>query len=148
MKPLPKRVNLDHLKKQPKDLIRLYRDGDRTSIARFLRKLPAAAVRKPDEIASLELRLHDAQSCAAREYGFASWTDLKSYVEAQSGTRGHRADAVHRWLAFVYPGDVTGGVNLARPHVAVRVFGQYHDLATSSGPRLPAWRWQRNHAPP
>lgn len=30
MTPLPNRVNLDHLKKQAKELIRLYRGGDRT----------------------------------------------------------------------------------------------------------------------
>jgi hypothetical protein len=132
MEPLPNRVNFAHLKKQAKDLIRLYRTGDPQAITRFLRALPAAANRAPDQIASLGLRLHDAQSCVAREYGFASWTDLKSYVEVQSAARGDRAADQRRWLAFVYAGDVTGGMNRARPHVAVRVLAEHPDLATDS----------------
>jgi hypothetical protein len=60
MNRLPDRSNLDHLKKQAKDLIRLYRRGDAEAIARFRRALPEAAGRSDDEIASLELRLHDA----------------------------------------------------------------------------------------
>jgi hypothetical protein len=132
VKPLPNRVNFDHLKKQAKDLIRLYRDGDRTAITRYLRALPAAANRTPEEIAALGLRLHDAQSCVAREYGFASWTDLKSYVEAQSAARGDRSAIVHRWLGFVYPGDVTGQLNRARLDVAARMLVETPDLAADN----------------
>ncbi|MEA2948515.1 MAG: hypothetical protein QOI40_3845, partial [Alphaproteobacteria bacterium] len=72
MNRLPERLNLDHLKKQAKDLIRRYRSRDGEAIARFRRALPAAANRSDDEIASLKLRLRDAQSCVARDYGFAS----------------------------------------------------------------------------
>jgi hypothetical protein len=39
----PDRLNFDHLKKQAKDLIRLYRNRDAAAIARFRLALPAAA---------------------------------------------------------------------------------------------------------
>jgi hypothetical protein len=125
MKPLPNRVNLDHLKKQAKELIRLYRNGDPEAIGRFLHALPAAAARPPNEIAALGLRLHDAQSCVAREYGFASWTDLRSYAESRSTGSDAR-----RWLELVYSGDVAGGLNPARPHVAIRMLAENPDLTT------------------
>jgi len=132
MNRLPDRSNLDHLKKQAKDLIRLYRNRDREAIARFRRALPAAAGRSDDEIASLMLRLHDAQSCIAREYGFASWTDLRNYVEAQSASHEDLAARVLRWLNLVYSGEVTGGVDRANPRVAVRMLIENPDLATGS----------------
>jgi hypothetical protein len=69
----PDRLNLDHLKKQAKDLIRLYRERDAAAMARFRAALPAAAGHSDDAISSLQLRLHDAQSCIAREHGFASF---------------------------------------------------------------------------
>ena len=47
MNTLPLRANLDHLRKQAKELLRLYRDGDPAAIARFANSLPAAAQRTP-----------------------------------------------------------------------------------------------------
>jgi hypothetical protein len=129
---LPGRLNLDHLKKQAKDLIRLYRSRDPESITRFRHALPAAAHRSDDEIASLNLRLHDAQSCVARDYGFASWVDLRRYVEAQSASRNDRTARVLHWLRLVYSGDVDGTVNRANPRVAVRMFAENPDLVADS----------------
>ena len=114
MKRLPDRVNLDHLKKQAKDLLRLYRGRDPQAIAQFRAALPAAADRSDDEIVALDLRLHDAQSCVARDYGFASWADLRTYVEAQAASRSDRATRVLRWLRLVYQGDIAG-TNRSRP---------------------------------
>jgi ankyrin repeat protein len=128
MSRLPDRSNLDHLKKQAKDLIHRYRDRDPEAIARFRHALPTAADRSDDEIASLGLRLHDAQSCVARDYGFASWADLKRYVEAQSAARTDRADRVLHWLRLVYSGDVDGTFNRAHPHLAVRMLAENPDL--------------------
>jgi len=54
---LPDRANLAYLKKQAKDLIRLYRDRDPEAIARLRHALPAATGRSDEEIAALELRL-------------------------------------------------------------------------------------------
>jgi hypothetical protein len=132
MKRLPDRLNLDHLKKQAKELIRLYRSRDAQAVARFRDALPAAAGRRDEEIAALDLHLHDAQSCVAREYGFASWADLRGYVEAQSATYKDRAARVLHWLKLVYSGHVAGTVNRAAPRIAVRMFAQDPDLASGS----------------
>src|ERR1700690_2588599 len=121
MNRLPDRLNLDHLKKQAKDLIRLYRNCDTDAIARFRHALPLAASRSDDEIVALELRLHDAQSCVARDYGFECWTDLKRYVEVQSASREAGAARVLHWLGLVYAGDVEVTSDRANPRVAARM---------------------------
>jgi len=126
---LPDRPNSVHLKKQAKDLLRSYRSGDPAAIARFGGALPSAGNLSPDDIISRAFRLHDAQSCIAREYGFASWDELATHVEAQSVMRGDRAGRLRGWLALVYGGDVTGSLNPARPRVAVRVLLDAPDLA-------------------
>jgi hypothetical protein len=130
MKTLPPRANLDHLKKQSKTLLRLYRDGDPAAIARFAGSLPTAAHRTSEEIAALRLRLHDAQSCIAREYGFASWADLSLHVEAGAFARGDRATLVRRWLALAYGGDLTGNYDAARPRLAAHLLQERPELFT------------------
>jgi hypothetical protein len=126
----PDRLNLDHLKKQAKELIRLYRNRDAAAIARFRLALPAAAAGLTDEqVSSLRLHLHDAQSCLAREHGFKSWADLKRYVEVQTASQHVRATRILNWLALIYPGDVSGTVNRANPRVALRMLAESPDLA-------------------
>ncbi len=125
------RLNIDHLKKQAKDLIRQYRNGDADAVAHFRRALPAAAGRSDEQIVALQLRLHDAQSCVARDHGFVSWADLKRYVEAQSASRDAHAARVLRWLGLVYAGDVDGSNNRASPRVAIRMLAENPDLAAT-----------------
>lgn len=117
----PDRSNLDHLKKQAKELIRLCRSRDAAAMARFRAALPAAAGLNDNGIAALELRLHDAQSCIAREHGFLSWSDLKRYVEVQMATRSEHSARVLQWAQLLYSGDVSGTVNRANPRVALRM---------------------------
>ncbi len=131
MKPLPDRANIDHLRKQAKALLRAYRAGDPDAVARFGRALPAAAGSSSATIASSGYRLHDAQSCLAREYGFASWANLTSYVDARSAS-GDGATRLRRWLALVYAGDVTGRPGPPRPAVAARMLRDSPDLAAQS----------------
>src|SRR5262245_11342045 len=128
MQRLPERPNLDHLKKQAKDLLALYRNRDPAAIARIRNALPAAAGKDDATIANLGLRLHDAQSCVAREYGFLSWADLKSFVEARVAHRDDRAALPLRWLRLVYAGHIAGGANRARPGVAARLLAERPDL--------------------
>ncbi|MBR1199835.1 hypothetical protein JQ634_17110 [Bradyrhizobium sp. AUGA SZCCT0240] len=128
----PDRLNLDHLKKQAKDLLRLYRQRDGDAFARFRRALPAAAGHSDDQIASLNLRLHDAQSCVARDYGFASWQDLRRYLEAQSAIGSERDERVLRWLQLIYAGDINGTANRANPRVAMRMLAESPDLAAGN----------------
>jgi ankyrin repeat protein len=129
VKRLPDRVNLDHLKKQAKDLIRLYRSRDPGALARFRDALPAAAGQSDDTIAARDFRLHDAQSCIAREYGFASWPDLRSYVAVQLASASDRAARVLKWLKLAYAGEVSGTANRSAPRVAARLLADNPDLA-------------------
>ncbi len=128
MKRLPERPDLDHLRRQAKDLLVLYKDNDLTAIARFRDSLPAAAGKSDRVIAGLGLRLHDAQSCLAREYGFSSWTDLKSFIEARNAQPGDSSLSILNWLRLVYSGEIAGGMNRAEPSLAARLLAESPDL--------------------
>lgn len=121
MPTLPDRAHSDHLKKQAKDLLRAYRSDDPEAITRFGRALPAAKLLSPAEIVARGFRLHDARSCIAREYGFASWPDMASHLEARSLLQSDRATRLRSWLGLVYGGDITGALRPAQPHVAARI---------------------------
>lgn len=77
-KTLPARPDLDQLKTQAKELLDAFRAGDEEAIRRVTDALPSV----PEKLA-----LHDAQSAIAREYGFASWNELKTHVEASAQVR-------------------------------------------------------------
>jgi hypothetical protein len=132
MNRLPDRVNLDHLKKQAKGLLRSYRARDAAAFARFREALPAARGRSDEEIAALDLRLHDAQSCVARSYGLASWAELRTYVEAREALQKDRPSRILHWLKLVYAGDIYGTFDRARPLVAARLLAESPDLAAGS----------------
>jgi hypothetical protein len=70
---LPKKPNLEHLKKQAKDLLDLVQQGDAAATERF-RSLVSFS-------APARLKLADAQHAIARDYGFTSWPKLKEHVE-------------------------------------------------------------------
>jgi len=82
-KQLPERANLEQLKKQAKTLLRSARAKDPTALERF-RVLPTLAALPAEELAALDLALHEAQSVIAREYGFKSWRELREHVEELS----------------------------------------------------------------
>lgn len=82
---LPPRPHLDHLKKQAKDLLDDHQRADPTALERIRDALPAFASRSPDDIAHATFALHDAQSTIAREYGFASWRELRAEVVSRTG---------------------------------------------------------------
>ena len=77
---LPERPNLEQLKGQAKDLLRSAQQKEPTALAR-MQALPAFTKKTEEERARLALRLHDAQSVIAREYGFNSWNALRERVE-------------------------------------------------------------------
>ena len=87
-KQLPDRPNLDHLRKQAKELIASYRRGDHEAIERF-KQLPGKTGRPA---------LHDAQSVVAREYGFDSWRKLVGHVEEVNSKRGITDEVVANFL--------------------------------------------------
>src|SRR6185437_13482771 len=130
---LPSRPNLEHLKTQAKDLLTLCRQGDAGALGRIRESLPVARGKSDAEIVGLGLRLRDMQSCLAREYGFSSWTDLKSFVEASTALRAQgphdTGAAVVAWLRLVYAADIAGGVNRERPSAAARMLEENPQLA-------------------
>lgn len=83
---LPAKPNLEHLKSQAKDLLDAHRRGEPEAFARIRDAVPAFARKSDEEIARAPFALHDAQSAIAREYGCASWAELRTRVAAAGGT--------------------------------------------------------------
>lgn len=134
MKSLPSRPDIDHLKRQAKDLLADFRRAAPEAVARFRNALPLATGRDPAAIGGLKLRLHDAQSCIAREYGFESWVDLRSYVDASRMNDSDPAAMAAAFCRLVYAGDMAGGTNSAKPKAAARLLADHPDL-----PKRDAW---------
>lgn len=128
MATLPERSNIDHLRKQAKELLRLYGNQDSVAFERLRRALPVAREKTDAQLISLDLRLHDMQSCIAREYGLASWAELKAQVELQALRTKERGQLLRYWLYLVYSGDITGDSFGARPQLAAQLLGERPDL--------------------
>ena len=78
---LPTRPNLEHLRNQAKDLLRAYRSGDPSALARFRESISHYSSLTDDALVRLSLSLGDAQRVAATEYGFSNWLNMRRYVE-------------------------------------------------------------------
>jgi len=87
-KPLPHRPNLDHLRRQAKTLLAGIRAKDFDSIQILAEHLPAAKGMSVEEIASLGIRLADAQFAIARSSGFGSWPKLAQHVQLLRNMEG------------------------------------------------------------
>ncbi len=82
MKPLPRRPNLELLKKEAMALRTLHKLGDPNCCDR-LRQNDSSYESKTDaDILATSFSINDAQRIVAREYGYCSWTTLKRYVES------------------------------------------------------------------
>jgi len=145
---LPDRPSLEHLKKDAKRLLRDAQIGDTEALRRFA-GLPAYAGLSAAALQMHDLKLHDAQSVIAREYGFDSWNALRDEIEtaglsleaaaealAQSATDGGLARARHllsrypavtraSWHAALVSGDAEAAWTLLDrdPSLATRVGG-------------------------
>ncbi len=78
---LPTRPNLEHLRNQAKDILKAYRSGHASALARFRASLPHYSELTDDALARLSLSLGDAQRVVAAEYGFPDWLSMRNYVE-------------------------------------------------------------------
>lgn len=122
---LPEHPNFDHLRKQAKDLLSAYQGGDGRALERFRVSLPAAFGKHDKEIAAMDIRLHDAQSCVAREYGFPAWTNLKNYVDLRNNVfLNDRSNAIPIWLNVVYG----HRHDRPRPERAVAILEEHSEL--------------------
>jgi ankyrin repeat protein len=99
---LPAAPDLSHLKKQAKHLLRDALAGGPVALTRFAETLPVVRTIGIEALAQHELKLHDAQSVIAREYGFLSWTELKRYVEWKQIDHDERLKS---WLKWTYEGN-------------------------------------------
>ena len=77
---LPAHPSLEQLRKQAKDLLRDFRDGDAVGVTRFAATIPRFA-----SATGLDAQLADAQFIVAREYGFENWAALAAEVEQLTG---------------------------------------------------------------
>ncbi len=82
---LPSKPNLEHLKSQAKDLLDAHHRGEPEAFTRIRASVPAFAHMSDEALARAPFALHDAQSAIAREYGFASWAELRALVSAAQG---------------------------------------------------------------
>jgi Lon protease-like protein len=82
---LPARPNIEHLKTQAKDLLEAAQRKETGALARFRESLPSARGLDDARLAATSFALHDAQSVIAREYGFASFAELRAHVESLQG---------------------------------------------------------------
>ena len=131
MNRLPDRPDLDHLKKQARQLLTGLRRGDAAAVDRIRAAMPAARGLNDAALLARDFRLHDMQSALAREYGFASWSRLADFVAARRALGGDPARRCLQWLALVYPGDVSGSHDGARPDAAARLLDELPDLGTA-----------------
>lgn len=99
---LPARPNLEHLRNQAKDLLKAYRSGDPSAIARFRESLPRYSDLTDDDLARLSLSLGDAQRVVATEYGFSGWLQMRQFVERKDG-----ADMIEMTVDHVRVNNVT-----------------------------------------
>ena len=81
-KSLPSRPNLEQLKNQAKDLLKIFKAADVQALDRIRASHPDYSNAAAPEICAANLSLSDAQLVIAREYGFANWPRLKEHVES------------------------------------------------------------------
>jgi len=126
---LPSRPDIQHLKKQAKELLAAFKQGHAEAVERFSKSLLAARGRNRNAVAQTTLHLRDAHSCLAREYGFSSWDDLKSFVESARWRSAHPDALARAFCSLVYAGDIAGGMNKARPDIAARMLAEHPNFA-------------------
>ena len=99
---LPPRPNLDHLKYQARDLLKAFEQGNSDSEERFRRHVPRFRV-PSEHVRALEPTLVEAQLVVAREYGFSSWSRLKSHVDAVTGavSPAHTVEDLARYFVAI-----------------------------------------------
>ena len=87
---LPERPHLDVPKREARELLAPWRNGDRDALDRIRRRHPKFADADDAPVAAGPFRLSDAQYVIAREYGLAHWTELKQRIAATALPRRWR----------------------------------------------------------
>ncbi len=103
---LPARPSAEHLRKQAKELLQAFQQGDAPAAEQF-RSLGAERSTP---------RLADAQHLVAREYGFATWAALMAHVESLAKPE----DAMIALAAAITANDVERARDVIRRHPGIR----------------------------
>ncbi|MCA1597293.1 MAG: ankyrin repeat domain-containing protein, partial [Chloroflexi bacterium] len=90
---LPAAPSLEHLRNQAKALLKAARAHDPAALARLEAQSPGSA-------SGGKISLAAAQFVIARDYGFPSWSRLKTYVESVSGTKANRRRPLSADVAY------------------------------------------------
>ncbi len=81
---LPERPHIDVPKREARELLDLWRNGDHGALDRIRRRHPKFKDADDVRVATGPFRLSDAQLVIAREYGLAHWTELKQRIAADA----------------------------------------------------------------
>lgn len=81
---LPDRPHLDIPRREARELLDQWRNGERDAFERIRRRHPKFALANDSTLTAGPFRLSDAQLVIAREYGLVNWTALKQRIEANS----------------------------------------------------------------
>ena len=103
---LPDRPHLDVPKREARELLEDWRNGDADALERIRHRHPRFQSADESVIATGPFRLSDAQLVIAREYGFAHWTELKQRIETNA--------SAHSLLAAIGANDRDAAVRIVR----------------------------------
>src|SRR5215470_915077 len=88
---LPERPHLDIPKREARELLNLWRKGDREAFERIRNRHPRFAKADDAAVAAGPFRLNDAQLVIAREYTLGNWNILKQRIKANSAANALEA---------------------------------------------------------
>lgn len=84
---LPERPHLDVPKREARELLNQWRNGDREAFERIRQRHPRFAKADDAALAAGPFRLNDAQLVIAREYGLGTWNILKQRITVNSDAK-------------------------------------------------------------
>ena len=105
---LPERPHIDVPKREARELLDLWRHGNRDAFGRIRRRHPKFEDADDTRLAEGPFRLSDAQLVIAREYGLAHWTELKQRIAAN--------DVARELMAAIRADDRAAAVRLVQGH--------------------------------
>jgi Ankyrin repeat len=88
---LPERPHLDVPKREARELLNQWRNGEAEAFDRIRRRHPRFAKSDNSVLAAEPFRLSDAQLVIAREYSFAHWAELKQRIAADASANALEA---------------------------------------------------------
>ena len=108
---LPDRPHIDVPKREARELLDLWRNGDRDALDRIRRRHPKFVDADDARVAAGPFRLSDAQYVIATEYGLAHWTELKQRIASDSVAK--------ELMAAIRADDRAAAVRLVQAHPEV-----------------------------